>query len=408
MSTRTAILALEVTSDARSAAAQVDDLSASYKDLDRAAEKAAQVSAKVADQHAAVADATDNLASKSGQATGALGALSSGFELVGLEKYAGALQSASMATDFMSGVGDGLNLVMELQAVKNARATATLVAQKVALVATSAATKAAAAGQWLLNAAMSANPVGLIIAAVALLVAGFVVLFNKSETVRTVITAVGAAGKAAIGAVVDAVSALVGWVGARLPAAWETLKNVAVGVLKLITLPTRTLISVIMTVVSWVSDRLPGAFNSAKAKAANAIDGIRNAFDSIRDKVSTVRDWITEKIGAAFESIKGKAAAVKDALLAPFNAVKGVIQDIIDLIGKIKIPKLPSLPGWVPGADGRMATGATPLTPAADPYAAAPVTQVNITIQGAVDPASTARQIIDLLNRYNVQLGVTS
>lgn len=38
--------------------------------------------------------------------------------------------------------------------------------------------------QWALNAAMSANPIGLIIAAIAGLVAIFVILFKKNEGFR--------------------------------------------------------------------------------------------------------------------------------------------------------------------------------------------------------------------------------
>lgn len=44
--------------------------------------------------------------------------------------------------------------------------------------------KAVTAGQWLMNAAMAANPIGIIIAAVAALVAAFVMLWNKSEGFR--------------------------------------------------------------------------------------------------------------------------------------------------------------------------------------------------------------------------------
>lgn len=55
---------------------------------------------------------------------------------------------------------------------------------KSGIVATTIAEKAAAAAQWLLNAAMSANPIALVIAAIAGLVAGFVLLWNKSEGFR--------------------------------------------------------------------------------------------------------------------------------------------------------------------------------------------------------------------------------
>ncbi|GAB3293053.1 D-Ala-D-Ala carboxypeptidase family metallohydrolase [Pseudoclavibacter terrae] len=61
------------------------------------------------------------------------------------------------------------------------RSTAALVGQKVAMLATSAATKAAAAAQWVMNAAMSANPIMLVVLAVAALVAGLVWFFTQTE-----------------------------------------------------------------------------------------------------------------------------------------------------------------------------------------------------------------------------------
>lgn len=54
----------------------------------------------------------------------------------------------------------------------------------VGLQATGAGAKLAAAGQWLWNAAMSANPIGIVIVAVAALVAAFVWLWNNSEGFR--------------------------------------------------------------------------------------------------------------------------------------------------------------------------------------------------------------------------------
>ncbi|WP_187261334.1 phage tail tape measure protein [Pontibacter beigongshangensis] len=46
------------------------------------------------------------------------------------------------------------------------------------------ATRTSAAAQWLLNAAMTANPIGLVVGAVAALVGGFILLYNRSEAVR--------------------------------------------------------------------------------------------------------------------------------------------------------------------------------------------------------------------------------
>ncbi|HEX2986102.1 MAG TPA: phage tail tape measure protein [Caproiciproducens sp.] len=62
--------------------------------------------------------------------------------------------------------------------------SAAWVAQKAVIIASAVATKAAAASQWLLNAAMNANPIGVVIALVLALVAAFVILWNKCKPFR--------------------------------------------------------------------------------------------------------------------------------------------------------------------------------------------------------------------------------
>lgn len=57
---------------------------------------------------------------------------------------------------------------------------------KAAFAGFSAMSKLAAAGQWALNAAMSANPIGIAVAAIAALVGGMVYLYNTCEPVRAV------------------------------------------------------------------------------------------------------------------------------------------------------------------------------------------------------------------------------
>jgi phage-related protein len=64
---------------------------------------------------------------------------------------------------------------------------------KVATLAQAAAQKVAALGakvwagtQWLLNAAMTANPIGLVVAAIVALIAVFVIAWKHSETFRNV------------------------------------------------------------------------------------------------------------------------------------------------------------------------------------------------------------------------------
>ncbi|WP_187260736.1 phage tail tape measure protein [Pontibacter beigongshangensis] len=68
----------------------------------------------------------------------------------------------------------------------NIKTAATTIYYAAVEKARTAATKGAAAAQWLLNAAMTANPIGLVVAGVAALVGGLVLLYKNSEKARAV------------------------------------------------------------------------------------------------------------------------------------------------------------------------------------------------------------------------------
>src|SRR4029450_5101161 len=85
--------------------------------------------------------------------------------------------------DAIAAVGAVL-LIMNARVIAfNAVMAAYLVQQ--ALVNT--ATKAWTAVQWLLNAALTANPIGLVITVIAALAAGIVIAYNHSETFRAIV-----------------------------------------------------------------------------------------------------------------------------------------------------------------------------------------------------------------------------
>jgi len=62
-----------------------------------------------------------------------------------------------------------------------------LIAHKAATIAVSLATKAWAGVQWLLNAALSANPIGLVVVGIAALVTAVVWAYNKFEGFRNMV-----------------------------------------------------------------------------------------------------------------------------------------------------------------------------------------------------------------------------
>jgi hypothetical protein len=85
------------------------------------------------------------------------------------------------------------------------------------------ATKAMAAAQWLLNLAMDANPIGLIIAGVVALVAIFVIAWRHSNALRNAIIDIGIFG-------IHAVADLIEWFGKFV----QTIMVVTSGPLKLL------------------------------------------------------------------------------------------------------------------------------------------------------------------------------
>lgn len=60
-----------------------------------------------------LAEKTDQLDESGGHATSSLGALGSGFELIGKTNVQDKLNQVALATDFMSGIGEGATLVMD-------------------------------------------------------------------------------------------------------------------------------------------------------------------------------------------------------------------------------------------------------------------------------------------------------
>lgn len=143
--------------------------------------------------------------------------------------------------------------------VTTARMVAQLAIQRGAMLAARGATLAMAAGQAVLNAVMSANPIGIVVVAVAALVAGLVLAYNKSETFRNAVQAAGNFGKAAFDKVKNAVMAVVHKIGdvigrvGGVGGAFQSAMSIAKGALEILTAPFRALIGFIDSVIGKIS-----------------------------------------------------------------------------------------------------------------------------------------------------------
>lgn len=83
-----------------------------------------------------------------------------------------------------------------------------------------AANEGATVAQWLLNAAMAANPIGLVVSIIAGLIAGIIVLWNTNEDFRN---AVIDAWNAILGAAQTVWGGIVNFFTVDIPAAWQSL-----------------------------------------------------------------------------------------------------------------------------------------------------------------------------------------
>lgn len=156
-------------------------------------------------------------------------------------------------------------------------------------LASIASTNGLAASMLVLNAAMRANPIGIIVTAIALLVAGFVMAYKKSETFRNI-----------IGTIAKAVVSYI----AMMIRAWG---DIITTIMKVVTGP----LKLFLTVLS----KLPGVGGAAKQGLKmidGAIEGVGDFAESTAKKVEGFKDKIDAFTKSANESAKaGKNAKKK-------------------------------------------------------------------------------------------------
>ena len=113
--------------------------------------------------------------------------------MFGVSKEKAAQYQQTMTS--MIGVMQGLAAITQLMEEKTLTLLWMRIKETAATVAQTVATKAAAVGQWLLNTAMSANPISLIVLGIAALVAGLKLAYDKSEAFRAIVLRVWGAIK---------------------------------------------------------------------------------------------------------------------------------------------------------------------------------------------------------------------
>lgn len=224
--------------------------------------------------------------------------------------------------------------------------TASLVAQGIAWVGATAsavaynaigtvlatATKIWAAGQWVLNAALSANPIGLVIAAVVALVGGIVLAYKNSETFRNVVTTAWEAIKLGVSAAWN------GFIKPALDAFMSVIRSVGDVVMWWWHNVVEPAFSVIGTVISvwWTGVQIYFGFWKAAVQTAGDIvmwlwrNVVEPGFNGIQTAVNTA--WAAVEV--VFTTWKlamqllgdGAMWLWNNAIMPAFDGVKGAIE----------------------------------------------------------------------------------
>lgn len=285
----------------------------------------------------------------------------------------------------------------------------------------SAATKVAAAVQWLFNAAMAANPVVLVVIAIIALVAIMVVLYRRSSTVRNAVNALWSTMKngaltvwrviqRAFNGILNAIKSVLTWVKRNWPTILAVLTG-PIGVAVLLIAKNWAKIKTgALAVVAYVKEK----FSSLKDKLTAPFDAAKDAAGKVKDKVGE----IVTKVGDLIRKLSG--IVWPGGIGAAIDTVTSAIGRLIDKIRGIHWPSPPKflskLPGFSmvapPAVASRAAYAATaPRVGFGGGYGArssAGGGGVSITVNGAVDPEATARQINRILTGHTRRVGLAS
>lgn len=258
------------------------------------------------------------------------------------------------------------NLLPPLQALGTFLANnKTVVATFVAVILTVvAAMKAWAVIQAILNAVMLANPIGLIVIAIAALAAGLVYAYQKSETFKNIVDAGFKQIKAVAQAVFPYLKQIVTQVFNGIKTYIQGVMNVIKGVIKVVTSAIKGdwsgVWAGIRQIVQGAWQMIKGIVQAGTAVIRTVIGAAWNAVKSL-----TAKAWngLKEAVASAIINVVGLARGLPGRVLGAlgnlgsllYNAGKDIIQGLINgiesMIGTVK-DKLSDLTDLIPKIKG--------------------------------------------------------
>lgn len=253
------------------------------------------------------------------------------YDAIGSENVTGFINGISDAVsavippikDGISWLKDNLPTIAPLLAAIAGAIGGLLVAEKItALVTAFKAWKAATEGmtiaQQLLNLAMSANPIGIVLAMVGALVAGLVALWNTNEGFRD--------------AVMDAWQGIQDFVGNAIQAIGDFFSNLGTTISQLPQMFADWLNDVIATVTGWVSDMAAQAASAGSQFVSSVVGFVQGLPYNIGYLLGTV---IGSVISWAGQMASNAASAGSQFVANAINFIQNLPANVASFLGNV-------------------------------------------------------------------------
>lgn len=190
-----------------------------------------------------------------------------------------------------------------------------------AFTALTTAIKSVGLAQAALNVIMAANPIGLIVAAIAGLVTAFVVLWNKSEKFRNFFKGMWEEIKKVVEKIVGAIVNFFKNAWDNIKAVWDAVTGFFSGIWDGIK-------EVFSAVGNWFKERFYEAVQNIVAVWTAVHDFFQGIWDGIKNIFSSIGNWFKDKFKEALNNVIAVWLAVHEFFEGIWEGIKNVFASI--------------------------------------------------------------------------------
>ena len=181
--------------------------------------------------------------------------------------------------------------------------------------------KAVTAAQWLMNAAMNANPIGIVIGLIVALVAAFVTLWKKSEKFRQFWIDLW---DKIVNAVKPVVENIVKWFSET----WDSIKKTWSVVVSWFSEKWEGIKQVFSDVKTWFSEKFGSAWKAIQDAWKSIVTWFSEKWTGIKNVYNEVKTWFSEKFGGAWTAIKDAWKSAVSWFSEKYEGIKNVFKGV--------------------------------------------------------------------------------